>query len=43
MSPLALEAAVGLLNLGVALSEVLFTARTVHTEEKLALLAPGTW
>ncbi len=43
MSPLALEAAIGLLNLGVALSEVLFISRSLHCGEEVGVLTPGTW
>ena len=43
MSPLALEAAIGLLNLGVALSEVLFISRSLHCGEEFGVLTPGTW
>ncbi|XP_064391435.1 anaphase-promoting complex subunit 7-like isoform X2 [Halichondria panicea] len=43
MSPLALEAAIGLLSLGVALSEVVFISRSLHCEEEGGILTPGTW
>ena len=43
LSPLALEAAVALLSLGVSLPEVCHAARSLHTEKESGQLSHGSW